>query len=59
MLKTTGLVLGLLACTGCSAATYFFVTGGIINTAVLTGLGGLLLNLGNITQLVRGLTGGG
>jgi hypothetical protein len=54
---------GCVGCMGCAGASFFSVandvTGTIINTGLIVGVVGLLSNLGNITQLIQGLVGGG
>ncbi len=56
------LAVPVAACTGCGAANFFAVannvTGTIINLGIIFGAGGILANLGNITQLIQGLVGG-
>jgi len=38
MFRKVLLVVPMLACVGCSAAQYYFVTGGIVSTGVVAGV---------------------
>ncbi len=58
MLKRTLLVAPMLMCVGCSTASYFLITGSIINSTVIAGLVATVFGLPTLLNNLRGIVPG-